>query len=87
MPIDQQIQPVSPRLEHCDGSRHRKILRIKSVIEQTGMSRSHIYHLSSKGLFPKSISLVPGGAAVGWLESEVQDWIEARIADRDVVTL
>lgn len=60
-----------------------RIIRIKSVCEQTGMSKSHIYHLAAQGLFPKSVSLVPGGASKGWVEAEVQAWIRSRIALRN----
>jgi prophage regulatory protein len=56
----------------------RRFLRISYVIERTGLSRSHIYRLQSLGRFPKSINLC-GGRAVGWLESDVENWIESRI--------
>lgn len=53
------------------------ILRLVTVKKRTGMSRSNIYKLMSEGLFPKSISL--GARAVGWIESEINEWIEQRI--------
>lgn len=56
----------------------RRFLRISYVIERTGLSRSHIYRLQSLGRFPKSINLC-GGRAVGWLESDIENWIESRI--------
>ncbi|WP_260259656.1 helix-turn-helix transcriptional regulator [Vibrio intestinalis] len=54
-----------------------KILRLSQVIDYTGMSRSSIYLLMSQGGFPLSISL--GARAVGWVESEIQLWIDERI--------
>ena len=60
-----------------------KLIRIKSVIELTGLSKSYVYDLSTRNLFPKSIQLVPGGTSVAWVESEVEGWIEERIAERD----
>lgn len=54
-----------------------RILRLPAVKEKTGYSRSSIYLKISQGLFPKPISL--GERAVGWLESEIIDWIEQRI--------
>lgn len=54
-----------------------KILRIRSVQEFTGISRSSIYEKISQGEFPKPISL--GSRSVGWLESDVQAWIDYRI--------
>ncbi|WP_298183763.1 AlpA family transcriptional regulator [uncultured Pseudomonas sp.] len=58
-----------------------KIIRLKDVIDTTGLARSTIYKYISEGFFPKPISL--GDRCVGWLESEVQDWILARIEERD----
>jgi len=62
-----------------------RLLRIREVIELTRLSRSYIYALSAPtdGRFPKSISLVPGGNSRAWVESEVQEWIDERIAVRD----
>ena len=62
----------------------RKLIRIKSVVNLTGLSKSYIYDLCKKGLFPKSIQLVPGGTSVAWVEGEVKEWIEQRIQSRDV---
>lgn len=53
------------------------ILRLPSVKARTGLSRSTIYLRVSEGRFPKPISL--GGRAVGWLESEVNDWLDQQI--------
>lgn len=60
-----------------------KIIRLPEVKNLTGCSRSTIYLRASKGEFPQPISL--GGRAVGWVESEVINWIEGRIqASRSV---
>lgn len=40
-----------------------------------------MYKLMAEGKFPKSVSL--GFRSVAWLESEVQDWILERVAERD----
>ena len=56
-----------------------RIIRIKDVMSMTGISRSHIYQLATTGVFPKSISLIPGGTSVGWIESEIENWISQRI--------
>ncbi len=52
-----------------------KIMRLPEVIKMTGLSRSTIYLRMSKGSFPLSISL--GERAVGWLETDVEDWLKA----------
>lgn len=54
-----------------------RILRLPDVKNRTGLSRSTIYALVKNGSFPKYISL--GVRSVGWLESEIEAWIEARI--------
>jgi len=54
------------------------ILRLPAVKSRTGLSRSTIYLRLSRGEFPKPIALGP--RAVGWLENEVQEWLEQRIA-------
>lgn len=56
------------------------ILRLPDVKARTGLSRSTIYLRVSEGTFPAPISL-GGGRAVGWIETEVQDWLERRIAE------
>lgn len=53
------------------------ILRLPAVKTRTGLSRSTIYLRISEGSFPKPVSL--GGRAVGWLEDEIQQWLEERI--------
>jgi len=53
------------------------ILRLPAVKARTGLSRSTIYLRISEGNFPKSVSL--GGRSVGWIENEVQSWIEQQI--------
>lgn len=55
-----------------------RILRRKQVQELTGLSRSTIYLRIAQGNFPKAISL--GARAVGWLESEIEEWVITRVA-------
>jgi prophage regulatory protein len=53
------------------------ILRLPTVIARTGLSRSSIYLKISQGAFPKQISL--GTRTTGWLESEINSWIDKQI--------
>ena len=55
------------------------LLRLPAVQAQTGLSRSTIYLRIAAGEFPKQVSL--GARAVGWLESEIDSWIESRIQE------
>ena len=53
------------------------ILRLPEVISRTGLARSTIYERIRTNSFPIPISL--GARAVGFIELEVEEWIEARI--------
>ncbi len=55
-----------------------KFLRMSEVRRRVPLSRSQIYLLISRNEFPKPISL--GSRAVGFLESEIDAWITARVA-------
>lgn len=70
---------------HQNNEQLRKLIRIKTVIGLTGLSKSYIYELCNKDLFPKSVQLVPGGSSVAWVEKEVLNWIDSRIQARDEV--
>jgi prophage regulatory protein len=54
-----------------------KILRFRAVKERTGFSRSSIYLKMAEGGFPHSISL--GSRSIGWLQSDIDAWINERI--------
>ena len=53
------------------------MLRFRQVKEIVALSKSAIYNRIAQGTFPKPVNL--GGKSVGWLESEVNAWIESRI--------
>ena len=56
-----------------------KMIRLPTVIEQTGLSRSSIYLRMKNNKFPQSISL--GDRAIAWLEEDINQWIEDRIIE------
>ncbi len=58
-----------------------RILRLPQVMDQTGLPCSTIYRLMNEGQFPKPIPLMK--RCVGWLDNEINDWIQSRIALRD----
>lgn len=64
-----------------------RIIRRKQVEALTGLSRNAIYdRITENGpyhdpTFPKPVKL--GGRAIGFIESEVIEWIDSRIAERD----
>jgi prophage regulatory protein len=59
-----------------------KLLKMPEVRTKTGLSKSHLYALAQNGEFPKPVKLSERSSA--WVESEVDGWIEERIAERDL---
>lgn len=57
------------------------ILRLRAVTARTELSRSTIYLRISVGRFPRQVRL--GERSVGWLEHEVEEWIQAAVTQRD----
>lgn len=53
------------------------IIRRKAVEARTGLSRSTIYAKVAAGEFPAPVAL--GARAVGWVDSEISDWLAQRI--------
>ena len=54
-----------------------KIIRLSEVESITGLSGSTIYLRIKEKQFPASVNL--GNRAVGWLVSDIEDWIDQRI--------
>lgn len=61
-----------------------KIIRAPELVELVGLSLMHISRLEAAGSFPKRFKLAPGGVAVGWLSSEIQEFIADRAAAREI---
>jgi prophage regulatory protein len=61
-----------------------RILRLGGVKAKTGKSTSGIYADMAAGKFPRPIPL--GERAVGWLEAEIDTWIEGCLRKRDGVS-
>lgn len=64
----EQVQPVLT------------ILRRRQVEARVGLRRSTLYLRIAQGSFPTPVRL--GGRSVGWLASEIDAWISARLAER-----
>ncbi|MEJ5152553.1 helix-turn-helix transcriptional regulator [Comamonas sp. MYb396] len=58
-----------------------RVLKLKDVLSKTGLGKTSLYKLVSLSEFPKPISL--GLRSVGWLESEIEAWIQEKIHVRD----
>lgn len=60
-----------------------KFLRLPEVIDRTGLSKSSLYDLAAKGLFPKPVRI---GGASRWPEHEVEATLREWLAGRDAET-
>ncbi|MDP9421506.1 MAG: AlpA family transcriptional regulator [Pseudomonadota bacterium] len=50
-----------------------RILRLKTVLDRTGLSRSTLYRKVENGTFPAQVQIA--ARCVGWRESAVNEWI------------
>ena len=50
-----------------------RILRLKTVLNRTGLSRSTLYRKVDDGTFPGQIKIA--ARCVGWRESAINDWM------------
>lgn len=56
----------------------KTLLRLPKVMEKTGLKRATIYLHIKQNMFPKQFKI--GQRAVAWLESDIDDWIDERLA-------
>lgn len=59
----------------------QRFLRRAEVQSMCGLPTSSLYELMERGEFPKPIKL--SARTVAWLESDIRDWQEAKIAQRE----
>lgn len=50
-----------------------RIVRLKTVLARTGLSRSTLYRKIGEGTFPRQVAISAHGA--GWHESAINRWI------------
>jgi len=55
-----------------------RIIKLPEVKKITGLSGSSVYRMGANGTFPKPIRI--GTRSSGWLKSEIDQWLEERIA-------
>ena len=83
--MDKSTQ-TTPKQKH-------RFIRLNEVMSRTGYGRTSIYRKMKDGSFPKSLKLggptkdpsIFDSSAVGWIEDEVDQWVEDRIEDRDTI--
>jgi prophage regulatory protein len=64
----------SQRMEANAMSSLERIIRVKSVLARTGLSRSTMYRKIAEGTFPCQIKISVNGS--GWRESAIDRWID-----------
>lgn len=64
------------------GRNEVSLLRRKSVLDMTGLSRSGLYARIKEGKFPAPVNI--GAKSVAWVSTEVQQWIKEKIEARGV---
>lgn len=52
-----------------------KLLRFPEIHSITSLSRSTIWRMEREEKFPKRVKI--GGRCVGWLQSEIKQWLSA----------
>ncbi|AQT63692.1 dipicolinate synthase [Serratia marcescens] len=57
----------------------QSLIRLPDVQRRTGYSKAWIYRLMSQGKFPTSVKI--GTRAIAFVESEIDDWVNQRIAE------
>lgn len=63
-------------------SHSERIIRLKTVLARTGLSRSTVYRKIAEGTFPPQVRISIHGA--GWHESAIDAWIADPAAYRFV---
>lgn len=70
-----------PRDDEHKFAKQPRFMRRPEVLSRVGLSSSTLYEMIAAGDFPAPIPI--GRQAVGFLESEVEAWIEQKIKQRD----
>lgn len=58
-----------------------RIIRLKTVLARTGLSRTTLYRKMGEGTFPRQVKISVHGA--GWHESAVNRWVADPVGYRD----
>jgi prophage regulatory protein len=58
-----------------------RIIRLRTVLDRTGLSRSTVYRKIAQGTFPDQVRISVHGA--GWRESAINRWIADPVSYRN----
>lgn len=71
---------ITPSMEAQPMSNIERIIRLKTVLARTGLSRTTLYRKMGEGTFPRQVKISIHGA--GWHESAINRWIADPMAYR-----
>lgn len=60
-----------------------RIIRLRTVLDRTGLSRSTVYRKIAEGTFPSQVRISVHGA--GWRESAINRWIADPVGYREEI--
>lgn len=73
-------RPLTTIMNAGERSTPLRFVRLTEVMRMTGLRKTTIYQLQSDGEFPQRVQITAN--CVGWIESEVQHWLNERAGDR-----
>ncbi len=82
-PTKSAAQTLTPVISNERRSALR-FMRLTEVMQMTGLRKTMIYQLQADGDLPQRVQI--SAHCVGWIESEVQAWLNQRIGGRQAAT-
>lgn len=77
--MEHQVAPISNKSPK--GAIKFRFLRLREVLNLTGLSRSQTYRLEAAKKFPQRVKLGDSpGTASAWLDTEIAEWQAERVA-------
>ncbi|WP_386692517.1 MULTISPECIES: helix-turn-helix transcriptional regulator [unclassified Lonepinella] len=70
-------QPQAKGGQNVAETKTPRLINIKEVMNRTSLKTTAIYTLMKRGEFPQSIKITID--RIGWLESDIDDWITAKV--------
>jgi predicted DNA-binding transcriptional regulator AlpA len=81
--LDRQTPPGATGAQNMTEPRLNRIYRLRDLPEFVGLRRTQINELIQLGQFPSPVPLSDSGRAIGFLETDLIAWQNARIAARN----
>lgn len=80
--VSQTIPKPEPNLLNTHANKFKNknpsdLIRMKEVVQMTGLSRSTLYRLQQMEEFPKAVKL--GCRSVAWVRGDISDWIREKM--------